>query len=336
MTLLAAQPHVSIILLSLLRQDETRRCIDSLFSHTVLPFEIIIVDMGASEDIVRWLRDLETSRAEISVIYNSENEGTSRGRNQGAQLASAQQLIFLDNDTEVTTGWLEPLIDAISSDPSIAACGAKIVSDDGMVMCAPVQIRSTFEGDALIETGLEFTRLIRNDDPAVNSPQTLPWYPTTGLLVKREHFEQVGGFDERLFLCEEDKDLGLSLSRRGYRTAYIPESVIQHHHVRQDGDYAKIRNNLGVILRDVKYFEQKWQCKVFIRHTRAYLRHHGLTDPQIDNIKRFSFVNTILEHKLNLSELIVTVTNRCNHRCAMCYYHEHLNSDRQELTLDKY
>ena len=49
------KPEVSIVLLSLLRQKDTQRCLESLFLHTNVPFEIIVVDMGGSEDILRWL-----------------------------------------------------------------------------------------------------------------------------------------------------------------------------------------------------------------------------------------------------------------------------------------
>ena len=67
------KPEVSIILLSLLRQQDTQRCIEGIHIHTKIPFEIIVVDMGASEEIVRWLNKIQKQHREIIVIKNQIN-----------------------------------------------------------------------------------------------------------------------------------------------------------------------------------------------------------------------------------------------------------------------
>jgi GT2 family glycosyltransferase/MoaA/NifB/PqqE/SkfB family radical SAM enzyme len=335
------KPEVSIVLLSLLRQKDTQRCIESLFLHTTVPFEIIVVDMGGSEDIVWWLAEMQNRHREIIVINNLSNIGTTKGRNQGVQAARGQYIVFLDNDVEVTSDWLTPLLVCAESDKDIGACGSKIISPKGDVMCAAPLIKSHYVNGELVETGLEFTQPLQHDALEVNKQQDVTWYPTTCLLLKRDLLTKIGGFDEQLFMCEEDKDLSFSVKRLGHKVMYVPTSTVYHHHHPDNGAYGQIRRNLKVILNDIKYFQAKWKCKVFIRHTRSYLRNSGLSDVQIDKISQFSLVNTIIEDKsstpsLNLAELIVTVTNRCNHSCSMCYYHEHLNGRQQELTLDEY
>ena len=334
-------PDVSIVLLSLLRQKDTQRCIESLFLHTNVPFEIIVVDMGGSEDIIWWLAEMQNRHREIIVINNLNNIGTTKGRNQGVQAARGQYIVFLDNDVEVTPDWLTPLLACAESDKDIGACGSKIISPKGDVMCAAPLIKSHYVNGELVETGLEFTQPLQHDALEVNQQQDVTWYPTTCLLLKRDLLTKIGGFDEQLFMCEEDKDLSFSIKRLGRKIMYVPTSTVYHHHHLDNGAYGRIRRNLKVILKDIKYFQAKWKCKVFISHTRSYLRNSGLSDVQIDKISQFSLVNTIIEDKssaprLNLTELIVTVTNRCNHSCSMCYYHEHLNGKQQELTLDEY
>ena len=335
------KPEVSIILLSLLRQQDTQRCIESIFIRTKVPFEIIVVDMGASEEIIRWLNEMQKRHQEISIINNQTNIGTSRGRNLGLNAARGQYIVFLDNDVEVTANWLEPLLICASSDKEIGACGSKIISPKGNLMFAAPLIRNNYVSGELVETGIEFTHPLQSDDYLVNQQQAVSWYPTTCLLVKRNILNEIGGFDEKLFMCEEDKDLSFSIKQLGYKIIYVPDSAVYHHHGLDNGAYGQIRRNLKVIMHDIKYFQEKWNCKVFIRHTRSYLRSSGLSDDQIDKINKFSLVNTIIEDKpsspqLNLAELIVTVTNRCNHSCSMCYYHEHLNGKQQELSLDEY
>ena len=335
------KPEVSIILLSLLRQQDTQRCIEGILIHTKIPFEIIVVDMGASEEIVRWLNKIQKQHREIIVIKNQINIGTSKGRNQGIKAARGQYILFLDNDVEVTANWLEPLLICAISNKDIGACGSKIISSKGEVLFAAPLIKNNYVNGELVETGIEFTHSLQHDEPIVNRQQEISWYPTTCLLVKRNILNKISGFDEKLFMCEEDKDLSFSIKQLGYKIMYVPDSAVYHHHRLDNGDYGRIRRNLKVIMHDIKYFQEKWNCKVFIRHTRSYLRGSGLSDDQINMINKFSFVNTIIEDnsslpKLNLAELIVTVTNRCNHSCSMCYYHEHLNGKQQELSLDEY
>jgi len=334
------KPEVSIILLSLLRQQDTQRCIESILIHTKTPFEIIVVDMGASEKIIGWLNEIQKRHRNIIVINNQTNIGTSKGRNQGTKVARGEYIVYLDNDVEVTPNWLEPLLSCVIS-KDIGACGSKIISAKGEVLFAAPLIKNNYVDGELVETGIEFIHPIQSGDHLVNQEQEVSWYPTTCLLVKRNIFNEIGGFDEKLFMCEEDKDLSFSVKQLGYKIIYVPDSAVYHHHRLDNGDYGRIRRNLKVIINDIKYFQEKWNCKVFIRHTRSYLRSSGLSDDQIDKINKFSFVNTIIDDdssfpKLNLAELIVTVTNRCNHSCSMCYYHEHLNGKQQELSLDEY
>jgi len=337
----ALKPEVSIILLSLLRQQDTQRCIESIFIHTKVAFEIIVVDMGASEEIIGWLNKMQQCHPEINVLYNQANIGTSRGRNQGLKAARGRFIVFLDNDVEVTANWLEPLLVCAGSDKDIGACGSKIISPKGNVMFAAPLIKNNYINGELLETGIEFIHPLKADDHLVNQKEVVSWYPTTCLLVKQNILNKIGGFDEKIFMCEEDKDLSFSIKQLGYQIIYVPDSAVYHHHGLDNGAYGKIRRNLKVIMHDIKYFQEKWSCKVFIRHTRSYLRSSGLSDDQINKVNKFSLVNTIIEdepssQKLNLAELIVTVTNRCNHSCSMCYYHEHLNGKQQELSLDEY
>jgi GT2 family glycosyltransferase/MoaA/NifB/PqqE/SkfB family radical SAM enzyme len=329
-------PLVSIVLLSLLRKDATDRCISSLYHHTAIPFEIIVTDMGASDEIVAWLRLLAASRDNMQVIYNQENLGTTKGRNQAISLAKGKYIMIMDNDTEVTERWLEPLLDAIESSPDVAACGAKVIAPSGRVMNCSQYIVTEKNGQDVTRIGISFSQHFEKNDPEVNQVTEVTWYPTTAMLVRKNAIDAIGGFDEQIFLCEEDKDLCLRLGSNGYKILYIPGSEVIHHHTNAEEVYTKIRNNLQVLLKDIRYFEKRWNCRVFINHSRTFLHQAGMEDPEIDGIRKFSFLNTIIEAELQLKELILTVTSRCNHHCRMCYYHENLNGDQPELTLEEY
>lgn len=330
-------PIVSIVVLSLLRQEHTRRCIESVFVHTVIPFEMIVVDMGQSNAILDWLKRLDQTYQNLKVIYNDDNIGTTKGRNQGIVASTGKYLVFLDNDTEAVHGWLKPLIAEAEASNEVAACGSKIISPEDKVMFCSRFVKAEFDVDEkLLEIGLEFKEHFDAKSPQVNKQEEVLWYPSTCLLVKQSVFDTIGGFDENIFMCEEDKDICLRIRERNMKILYVPKSEVYHHHESDSKEYKRIRYNMPALINDVRYFKNKWKCGVFIRHSRTYLHQSGMTDSEIDRIKKFSFLNTILEEELKVKEIILTVTNRCNHLCEMCYYHEHLNKKISELTLDEY
>lgn len=330
-------PIVSIILLSLMRWEQSRNCILSLIAHTAEPFEVIVVDMGSDQLVVDGLQVLAAEHQQLRLILNQDNPGVSVGRNIGGRVARGEYLVFLDNDAEVTPGWLFPMLEAALSSKDVGAIGCKVVSTHGLVMCAPTFVKAEFSDGQLYKIGMEFLGDLSASDPCVEQEEFVAWYPTTCLMVLKEAFVKVGGFDESFLRCEEDKDLGLRLGLAGYRILYMPRTTVIHHNSRPSAEYTRIRNDIGRLLKDIAYFESKWQCRPFIRHTRSLLRRQGMSDERVDKIKRFSLVNQIVEDDLQLRELILTVTTACNHRCSMCYYHANLNQKKiTNLTVSEY
>lgn len=288
---------VSIIILSLLRQKFTQRCLESIFEHTTLPCEIIIVDMGKSKPIVGWLKNKYGTRENVKLIFNSENVGTTKGRNQGVKIADGRFILFLDNDMKVGPNWLEPLIDVAESNTSIAACGSLILSEKGRVLASPNSIRVYSQENGKTRIGLELFKTVEITDQKVNQQSKMIWYPTGCLLIKKDVFNMIGGLDENLFLCEEDKDLSLSIGKLGYEIMYVPESRVYHggfNDMENTAEYKSHRLNLKRIITDKRYFENKWNCNVFIDVSWSYLRNLGLSDVEIEKKRRFDFTTTVI------------------------------------------
>jgi GT2 family glycosyltransferase len=143
---------VSIVILSLMRLDHTRRCVDALYRHTQQPFDLIIVDMGVDDEVCSFLEELAQQRENVRIVFNAENVGTTRGRNQGAALAQGDWLVFLDNDAEVTEGWREALLGG-ASEPNVGACAPRLLSPRGNVLVAPPSLISIEEGGNVSKIG---------------------------------------------------------------------------------------------------------------------------------------------------------------------------------------
>ena len=286
-------PVVSIILLSLLRQSCTERCLKSLLHHTTGPFEIIIVDMGKSEKIVGWLSKISQKHRNISVIFNKDNVGVSIGRNQGIRQSRGKYIVFLDNDAWVTKNWLKPLIECVESKKEIGACGAKIIYKNNTIKHCSEYVKASFKNNKLISIGLDYKRVFKKGALLPNRIKEVPWYPTACLLVKRKALNSIGGFNENLFMAEEDKDLSLSLRKKGFGVFYSPRSSVYHDNNKSHSSYKLIRYDVQKIARDIKNFESKWRSKVFINYSVEYLKEMGFSDKQIALQRQYSLFSTI-------------------------------------------
>ena len=116
---------VSIIVLAYNQLSYTKACLDSIFQYTSqikTPFEVIVVDNGSTDGTAEFLQGLEKP-GNIKVISNKENVGFPKANNQGAEIARGEYVCLLNNDTIVTSEWLEKLLRCIRSDSKLAAVG---------------------------------------------------------------------------------------------------------------------------------------------------------------------------------------------------------------------
>lgn len=280
---------ISIITLHLRREHHTRRLVESLYAHTECPFELVVVCQETTAQAGAFLREMATGRPGMKVVWNERNVGTASGRNQGLRAAGGSLAVLIDNDVKVHAGWLAPLVESMQRDASVAAVGALILTPLGHPQYCSRYVVERTAGDGRKSLGLHFDRRFEADDPAINLPCEVPWYPTTCLMVRRSCVDDAGPFDEEFTIAEEDKDFCMSLRRSGFRILYNPASRVSHHGYPRDSDYAAIRENRPVLHRDRKRFEQKWSCGVINESSRRFLRESGVSPERIAWYERFPF-----------------------------------------------
>ncbi len=203
----------------------TRRCLEHLFRHTPEgAYEIIIIDNHSKDETQELLRSVGSK---CKTVINDTNRGFARACNQGAALAAAPYLLFLNNDTEVQPGWIEPLLARMEAFPDVAAAGSKLLYPDGTIQHA---------GVVIIEQPGECSLLPRHvfigEDPRdvpVDHAMFFQALTAACLMVRTEDFKAVGGFDEAYWNGSEDVDLCFKLQQRGKKIIYEPRSVVIHH-----------------------------------------------------------------------------------------------------------
>lgn len=217
------QPFVSIIIPVFNQVYFTAACLKALFENTPNTAEVIVVDNGSTDSTSQLLAQYGNR---IRVIRNAQNEGFARACNRGAAASKAPYLLFLNNDTEVQPGWLDPLI-AMGSRPEVGAVGSRLLFSDGTVQHAGVTI---------VERRGKTSILPRHAFIGEAPKQVPPFKPTlmqavtaACMLVNASYFYDANGFDTAYWNGCEDVDLCFKLAQLGKKIVYEPESIVVHH-----------------------------------------------------------------------------------------------------------
>jgi hypothetical protein len=202
------------------------RCLESLAAAAASGLEVVVVDGGSqdgSPDLVR------AQLPSAALVELRQNRGFGAAVNRGASVASGDALLLLNPDAWLDGDALDRLVAALEGDPRLGLVAPRLrypdgrpqfvwAPDRGVVGEALQKVRNRFEAKAWSHRPLE--RLLLLLGPG--------WLTVACALVRRQAFEQVGGFDEGYFLYFEDVDLGLRLRRAGWNAAVVEEAMARH------------------------------------------------------------------------------------------------------------
>ncbi len=188
--------------------------------------EIIVADNASTDSS---LSVLASKFPTIRTIVLDKNYGFAGGYNRALAQVEADYYVILNSDVEVTSNWLEPLLEFMNTNLEVAACQPKIRSYSN---------RSFFEhagaaGGFIDYLGFPFCRgrvfgIVEEDKGQYDSITNIFWATGACLMIRTEAFWSVGGFDDDFFAHMEEIDLCWRLKSRGYKIVCIPESLVYH------------------------------------------------------------------------------------------------------------
>lgn len=217
---MSIQPEVSIIMATYNRLDLTQRCLTTLQrSLAGIDHEILIVDDVSTDGTRDFLKTLD---ARYRVFLNERKGNFAINNNRAAREARADRLLFLNNDTELPSGWYEPLREGLARFPNAGFIGNLQTNpatgryDHMGVIFAPWLTPAHY--------GQHFKR-----SPWAGGYNEWSAVTAACCLTRRETFFEAGGFDEAYVNGCEDIDLCLRMHRLGRRHYVANASEIVHH-----------------------------------------------------------------------------------------------------------
>lgn len=197
-------PLVSVIIINYNGRKYLSGCLDSLNRGTFRDFELIIVDNGSSDGSLELIKE---KFPEVKLLELGENLGLSIASNRGRFMARGKYLFFFNNDTIADKDMLAELVRVAESDPDLGICGCKTL---------------TYDGKRQINCGVDM------DIFGYPYGKGLVFYVDAAIFIQAKVFDKINGFDRKLFLYCEDRDLCWRVWLCGYKVVAVKTAVFRH------------------------------------------------------------------------------------------------------------
>jgi len=244
-------PKVSIIVLNYNGMKFVDKCLESVLSSNYPDFEIVFVDNASSDGSIEYVKEKFGFNPIIKLVVNDKNYGFALGNNIGARHASGKYLVFLNIDTIVDSSWLKELVSIMDTDHSVGAAQCKL-----LLMDNPKLIDSA--GHYIDWFGIVFVRgRMEEDEGQYEKVEEVFGATGAALIVRRNVFERLEGFDEGFFMMFEEDDLCWRTWIVGYKVLHIPKAIVFHKSGglrSREGNYKSLffsrRNRIASILKN--------------------------------------------------------------------------------------
>ncbi len=216
-----SSPLVSVVTVNYGHSEVTCDMLATLFRISYPSIQVIVVDNHAPGDNARVIKE---QYPQILLIEAGENLGFAGANNLGIEHAHGDFILLLNNDTEVSEGFLEPLIDKMRSDPQIGAVSPKIkyyyspdtIQYAGLTPINSYTIRSRSIGFA------------EKDDGRYQTDTITAYAHGAAMLISRTALKSIGLMSTAFFLYYEELDWGFRLRKAGYKIYFVHNSVVYH------------------------------------------------------------------------------------------------------------
>lgn len=200
-------PLISILIVTWNRREDVLETIRSIYEQTYQNFEIVVVDNGSSDDTIEALRQVYP---EVVIVALDHNLGVSAGRNAGIEVAKGNIIFCLDSDANPSLDTMTNIVNKFQSESKVGVINSKII-------------------DATTrEIGTAGWVYSENDKVDQDTEFLSYSFSEGGCAIRKEVFDKVGLFWDRLFFGHEGMEFSLRVLDAGYNILYYPSSLVIH------------------------------------------------------------------------------------------------------------
>lgn len=260
-------PLVSCIVLNYRSSLDAEHCVAALLAQTLTDLEVILIDNHSEDDSLSRLTVLARRHGNrVRTVAARRNLGYGQGNDLGIHAAQGEFLLIVNPDTILEQDTLETMVCFLREHPDVGIVGPKLIEPDGTVRDS-FRTFPTFTDLVIKRTALRF--LFRNRlrdylqwDEDHHQVRDVDWIVGACLLMRREVYHDLRGFDPRFFLFLEDTDLCRRCWQRGLRVVYLPQARARDsHHRLSSGGFLSLFTKRTVRIHmasALKYF-WKWR-----------------------------------------------------------------------------
>ncbi|MGH7245456.1 MAG: glycosyltransferase family 2 protein [Candidatus Levyibacteriota bacterium] len=223
--------ELSIIILNYKTPDVTLSCVESLYKFYKNEFEknmfdVVILENGSGDNSLEKIKKGIAVKKwkHVFVLESKENLGFGNGCNFAAKQSKRAHILFLNSDTTVKSNTLPAMSEFLSSHKEIAVLGGKMVNPDGSNQLSASKFY-TLGNFFLMIFGLRRFGVLVSSPAAISQ---VDWVSGGCMMVQREIFEKINGFDKQYFMYMEDMDLCFRARKKNYQTVFFPSFVVIH------------------------------------------------------------------------------------------------------------
>jgi len=256
----------AIVILSYNTRQHLQEFLPSVLANSA-GARVIVADNGSPDDSLEYLRH---NFPEVELLDLKQNHGFAQGYNEALKQIDAEYYVILNSDVEVAPGWLDPVLDAMKNDPTIAVAQPKILQWAPNIQEKTARFEHAGAAGGWIDAlGYPFCRgrifsQREADHGQYDTPQECFWAAGAAFFIRAELYHQFGGFDGDYFAHNEEIDLCWRLKRAGYSVWCFPRSVVYHlgggtlEYENPRKVFLNFRNSLYSLLKNESWLKLLW------------------------------------------------------------------------------
>lgn len=260
--------QLSIIIVSYNTKQLTLDTINSIYRHSHdINFEIIVVDNNSKDGSIEALKKLASKKKNFRLITEKKNWGFGVSNNIGAKKAKGEYLLFLNSDTIIKSDVLPYSLNWFTNHPQTGVYSCRLENKDKTTQANGgyfPTLGRLFLWQFFLDDLPLVRRLFKSIHPYTKHPlysqlSHLDWVTGAFMLIPKKIFNQVKGFDNKIWLYVEELELCYRIKQAGYQVVYDPARSITHLGGASGGSFLALTNEIKNTIYFFSKHKPKWQ-----------------------------------------------------------------------------